>query len=96
VPADLTRVKAIAVGVGHTVALLEDGKVRAWGDNKDGQCNVPADLTRVKAIAVGVGHTVALLEDGKVRAWGNNKDGQCNVPAELAASRPWWQRLFGR
>src|SRR5436190_8136769 len=41
-PANLTDVVAVAGGAGHSVALLEDGRVRAWGDNSLGQTLIPA------------------------------------------------------
>jgi len=41
VPAGLNRVDA---SWRHTVALLKDGTINAFGDNDDGRCNVPADV----------------------------------------------------
>jgi len=93
---DLTGVTAIAVGgfygtdgrfdeigYAHTLALLADGSVRAWGSNTDGQLGdgttadrpAPAavpGLTRVTAVAAGGTHSLALLSDGTVWAWGDN------------------------
>ena len=43
----LSGVKIIEMGAFHSVALLKDGTVKAWGFNNDGQCNVPEDLTDV-------------------------------------------------
>jgi alpha-tubulin suppressor-like RCC1 family protein len=88
-------VKQIACGDYHTVVLLEDGTIRAWEYNENGQCDVPPDLQHrfraehdtvcgtVQQIACGAHHTVVLLEDGAVRAWGSNFRGQCNVPLDL-------------
>ncbi|MBE6607403.1 MAG: hypothetical protein E7633_02435 [Ruminococcaceae bacterium] len=73
-------VKAISVksSAHHTVILLSDGSVIAFGDNSFGQCNV--DLwSDVVAIDVGEYHTVALLADGSVKACGNRKYSQCSV-----------------
>ena len=56
----------------------------AWGNNKDGQCNVPANLSGVVAIAMGSEHTVTLKQDGTVVAWGGNTFGQTKVPAGLS------------
>lgn len=91
VPAGLSGVTAIAAGGSHTVALLNDGTVVAWGAGKTrtdlfsefGQSIVPAGLSGVVAIAAGDDHTVALRNDGTVVAWGRNDFGQATVPAYL-------------
>ncbi|MBE6618755.1 MAG: hypothetical protein E7626_03090 [Ruminococcaceae bacterium] len=62
----------------HTVILLSDGSVVAFGDNSFGQCDVSL-LRDVVAIDVGAYHTLALLADGSVRALGNTDFGQCSV-----------------
>jgi alpha-tubulin suppressor-like RCC1 family protein len=92
----LTGVTAIAAGgflgtdgrsdqaqFAHTLALLADGTVMAWGSNDDGQLGdgstttrlapvtVPG-LGRVGAISAGGTHSLALLADGTVMAWGDN------------------------
>lgn len=68
----------------HTLALLENGTVTAWGSGMaQDACNVPDGLTNVKAVAAGYGHSLALKEDGTVVAWGNNNSRQCNVPKDL-------------
>lgn len=79
--------KAVAAGGGFSLALKEDGTVRAWGDNNVGQLgdgtntpqsNTPVQvsgLTDVKAIAAGMHHSLALKADGTVRAWGSNVSG---------------------
>jgi uncharacterized repeat protein (TIGR02543 family) len=75
--------RLIAGGDGHSLALLADGTVIAWGDNNRSQCNVPAGLTNVVAIAKGDYHSMALKSDGTVVAWGYNGKKQSNVPADL-------------
>ena len=71
----------------NAYALLEDGTVRAWGDNGSGQLgngwtansngsgsSVPVPvvgLTGVTAIASGGGKAFALKSDGTVWAWGS-------------------------
>ncbi|MCU1605286.1 MAG: putative serine/threonine-protein kinase pknL [Modestobacter sp.] len=92
----LTEVIAVAAGgffgtdgrVGrircaHSLALLADGTVKAWGSNNDGQLGdgtttnrstpvlVPG-LADATALSAGATHSLALLEDGTVRAWGDN------------------------
>ena len=50
---------------GHTVALRNDGRVVAVGDNELGQCDV-SEWTDIVAIAAGDFHTVGLKSDGTV------------------------------
>ncbi len=87
---DLVDVIAIHAGGNHTCALLQNGRVRCWGDNYNGQLGVErsADTTvdvrgtelvgfdSVIQIATGGAHTCALQQRGNVRCWGWNRDGQ--------------------
>jgi alpha-tubulin suppressor-like RCC1 family protein len=76
-------VKAVAAGVWHSLALLANGTVAAWGLNDYGQCTIPAALQvpgAAVAIAAGGWHSLALKADGTSVAWGRNDFGQCNVP----------------
>jgi alpha-tubulin suppressor-like RCC1 family protein len=82
VPLDLDSVKQVAGGVYHTVALLADGSLKAWGDNFEGQLNVPGDLGPVSMLDAGADHTIALRLDGQVRCWGKNDKGQCSPPPQ--------------
>ncbi|TLM59584.1 MAG: hypothetical protein FDZ69_14145 [Deltaproteobacteria bacterium] len=80
----------IAQGSTHTVALMADGTVKAWGNNEYGQLGdgttgttnrsftpvTVSGLSGVTAIGAGFDFTVALLSDGTVKAWGNNAVGQ--------------------
>lgn len=70
----------------HTCALTDQGEVRCWGNNFDGELNVPADLGPAIAIAAGGGHTCAQTHTG-VRCWGANNYGQTEVPTNLANVR---------
>ncbi|MDO8873607.1 MAG: hypothetical protein Q7V05_12900 [Methanoregula sp.] len=65
-----TRVLAISAGITHSLALREDGTVKAWGSNSSGQCGVPKNLTNVTGIAAGDGFSIAVKTDGTVIAWG--------------------------
>jgi len=72
------------------LALLKDGKVRAFGYNGDGQCDVLADAQgNCISVAADDNLTVALLKDGKVsfsgrvRAFGEKNAGQCDAPADV-------------
>ncbi len=84
----LRHIVAAAAGLGHSVALAEDGSVWTWGLNSSGQLgngalsgqeNVPAKvagLSDIVAVAAGENHTLALRADGTVWAWGDAGHGQ--------------------
>jgi alpha-tubulin suppressor-like RCC1 family protein len=83
----LTFVTAIAAGGQHSLAVLANGTVMAWGSNQAGQLgngsevtpSVPVEvsgLTGVQAVAAGASHSLALLSNGTVMAWGDNEEGQ--------------------
>jgi alpha-tubulin suppressor-like RCC1 family protein len=80
-------VQAVVAGFAHSLALQQDGRVRAWGDNASGQLNLPSNLQHVQQIAAGGYHSLALLADGTVVAWGENSSGQCSVPSSLTEVR---------
>jgi alpha-tubulin suppressor-like RCC1 family protein len=84
--AGLSDVIAVAAGGSHSLALLKDGTVRAWGLNQRGQLgdgttvnrNAPVAVTGVAgAIAIVAGSQIsgALLADGTVMAWGHGNFG---------------------
>lgn len=79
----ITGVIKISTGSNFTVALKNDGTVKAWGNNDYGQCDVPLNLTDVINISSGEYHSLALKKDGTIVAWGYNKNGQCNIPLEV-------------
>ncbi len=84
---DLEGVVALAGGAFHSLALLEDGTVRAWGSNDRGQLGIGTiddslvpvpvhGLTGISKVAAGASHSLALRDDGTVWAWGRNQFGQ--------------------
>lgn len=83
-PLDLRNQAALSLGERHAVALSEDGRVRAWGNNEDGKLAVPPGLPPVAQVRAGRDHSLALLANGTVVAWGKNDAGQCSVPAGLS------------
>lgn len=76
VPVLATGVIAIAAGHAHSLALLSDRTVVAWGLVN----TVPDSATNVVAISGGWWHSLALRADGSVVAWGDNTYNQSTVP----------------
>ena len=69
----------------HSLALLSNGTVEAWGSNGSGQLGngtktnsdtavAGPGLIRVHAIAAGEAHSVAALTGGEVFAWGDGRE----------------------
>jgi alpha-tubulin suppressor-like RCC1 family protein len=95
----LSKVTAVAAGDEHSLALLANGTVLAWGDGQQGQLGdggtassaVPVavkGLTGVKAIAAGGLFSLALLKNGTVMAWGDNRDGELGNGTETNSDVP--------
>lgn len=85
----LTGAVSIAAGYGHTCALLSNGAMRCWGENREGQLGngttanpgtpqpvTVNGITGATAITTGAYHTCALLADSTLRCWGRNDQGQ--------------------
>jgi|GEM_PF-1963874 len=93
----LSNIKAVSAGGGHALFLLEDGTVRAVGDNYYGQLgdttttnrNIPvpvlgpnnAPLNNIVAVSAGGAHSLFLAADSTVWAVGYNSYGQLGDPA---------------
>ncbi len=82
-PGTNVSVAALAPGTTHTLALMSDGTVQAWGQNDGSQLGsntsparfsltpLPvANISGVQTLAAGPVHSVALKPDGTVWAWG--------------------------
>jgi alpha-tubulin suppressor-like RCC1 family protein len=85
----LTGVTAVSCNLGHALALMADGTVRAWGSNSYGQLGdgmefprnsdvpvVVSGLSDVIAIAAGAGYSLALRSDGSIWSWGDGAHGR--------------------
>jgi alpha-tubulin suppressor-like RCC1 family protein len=83
----LSGVAAVSAGTYHSLALLRNGAVDAWGDNEFGQLGdgtiesratpvAVSGLSAVTAISAGVFFDDALLSSGTVMSWGLNDEGQ--------------------
>jgi len=95
-------VTAVAAGESHSLALLEDGRVFAWGENDFGQLGDGTEETRLAPVEVdlsGFGSppldvlaanwsSYALLEDGTLLGWGRNSGGQLGDGSEEGKLTP--------
>ena len=74
----------------HTLVLLSDGTVKAFGFGIYGELGnggvassaapvTVSGLGNVVAVAAGAYHSLALLADGTVMAWGNNQSGALGI-----------------
>jgi len=71
-------IPAVAIGISHTVAMLQDGTAIAHGRNDFLQCDLEG-WRNIKAVSAGDAHTVGLTSDGRVLAVGRNNYDQCDV-----------------
>ncbi len=73
----------VGAGVGHFVALRQDGRLVAWGLNADGQAAVPRDQGRgFYSLAVGWRHTLAISNNGS-QPFAVGRKGVALVPEDL-------------
>ena len=88
-------VTSVACGYNHTLVILQDGTVRAFGNNTSGQLGdgtltqrqtpmTVIGLADVKAVAAGgyngnMGFSLALTQSGEVYSWGFNGQGQLGL-----------------
>jgi len=86
----LAGVCAVAAGAWHSVALINNGSVRTWGYNHEGELGQGDTLTRrvpmllpgltgVRAVAAGRNHSAAVLQTGVLTTWGANPDGRLGL-----------------
>ena len=90
----------VSVGYSHTCALLNDGGVRCWGSNNNGQLgdgttndkssppssdiNLGTGVTAT-GISAGGGHTCAMLSTGGMKCWGARGGGQLGDNSNFAS-----------
>ena len=81
---------AIASGLDHSCAILDDGSVSCWGDGSYGRLGYGGGSpmsTPIQTSSLGTGrtavaitsgneHTCALLDNGSATCWGRNSNGQ--------------------
>ncbi|MDF1795138.1 MAG: hypothetical protein P1U63_01240 [Coxiellaceae bacterium] len=86
-----SNVKSLHAGGEHTCALLTDGRITCWGENRDGQLgnnsttssytpvlvqNIGGQFPKAITLSAGGAHSCALLATGAVKCWGLNHAGQ--------------------
>jgi E3 ubiquitin-protein ligase HERC3 len=77
----------VSIGVHSSCAILDDGSVKCWGSNSEGQLGqgdvtarptppvLPVDLgtgRKAKSLAAGYAYHCALLDNARVKCWGRN------------------------
>ncbi|QDF07716.1 Ig-like domain-containing protein [Myxococcus xanthus] len=95
----LTGAVAVGPGFRHSLVLMEDGTVRAFGNNQNGQLGdgttvsrdypvVVSGLTDVVKVIGGSMHSAALQRDGTVWVWGRNNYGNLGTGVVDGDSHP--------
>ncbi|MCB0977641.1 MAG: hypothetical protein KDB02_09300 [Acidimicrobiales bacterium] len=95
----LSDAVSVAVGHQHACAILQDGTVRCWGDDSEGELGdgptdstaagpvAVTDLGAVTSISAGYRHTCATT-DGTVRCWGGNANGRLGDGTTIPSNVP--------
>ncbi|KAG6657278.1 ultraviolet-B receptor UVR8-like [Carya illinoinensis] len=86
------RIKQIACGDSHCLAVTMEGEVQSWGRNQNGQLGlgttedslVPQKIqafqeVSIKMVAAGAEHTAAVTEDGELYGWGWGRYGNLGL-----------------
>ena len=93
-------ITAISAGDGHMCALTDQGGVKCWGRNHDGQLgngttvdsSTPVDVlglaSGVIAVSAGVAHNCVLLSGGSSECWGFNGFGALGDGTEHDSATP--------
>ncbi|MEO6467577.1 MAG: Calx-beta domain-containing protein [Acidimicrobiia bacterium] len=99
-----TDVRDVAAGGSHSLAVMDDGRVYAWGRQESGALGngntmgsplgTPVPVvglgagSGVLAVAAGDAHSLALTSSGQVLAWGLNDHGQLGDGSVTSRSTP--------
>ncbi|OWM76355.1 ultraviolet-B receptor UVR8 isoform X2 [Punica granatum] len=86
------RIKQIACGDSHCLAVTMEGEVQSWGRNQNGQLGLghtedslmPQKIQAfrglsVKMVAAGAEHTAAITDDGELYGWGWGRYGNLGL-----------------
>lgn len=92
-PSNVMNWAAISAGLGHSLALANDGSVYGWGYNRYGQLGPNAGLVQLvpslitppagvqswQQISAGAFHTLAISDSCMAYSWGSNSLGQLGI-----------------
>ena len=93
---------SISAGHSHTCAILDDGTLKCWGQDNNGQIgdggtnsdqsspvtiNLGSSQT-ADSVSAGVYHTCAVLDDGSIKCWGLNNEGQLGDGSTTTRTTP--------
>uniref|UniRef100_T1JE11 RCC1-like domain-containing protein n=1 Tax=Strigamia maritima TaxID=126957 RepID=T1JE11_STRMM len=82
------KIRRVACGWEHTLAVTDNGELYAWGANNFNQLGINSNRKQVEipvkveiefkvnAIAAGIRHSLATTENGRIFSWGDNRKGQ--------------------
>ena len=87
----MVRIKQVAVGWNHSLAITPNGLLFAWGFNFHGELGIgtradsgkPKDVNmlgcKVTQVSAGQFHSAAVTSTGRLFTWGHNKNGRCLI-----------------
>jgi len=77
------RIVDVRLGASHTVVLLSNGEMRAWGSDLKGQIDGLSATSGIRSIAATWGGSYVLDDAGRVWSQGSNTHGQLCRIAEM-------------
>lgn len=67
-------------GNNHNLALKDNGRLIAWGDNGSQQSTIPGVTGSILKFSAGAAHNIAFTRENELVCWGSNQYGQCAIP----------------
>jgi len=99
------KVRCVALGLEHCLALMENRTLWAWGRGHVGQLGLgndhdqprPVEVHHIPAcvvsIATGEDHSAAVVESGELFAWGNGESGKLGFGTTMTTGMQMLPRL---
>jgi len=100
----VTSFDTVIAGNSHTLALDQQGRLWAWGNNGNGRLGIGntteqhrptlvpltglSGVSSFDVVAAGSSHTLALDQQGRLWAWGNNGSGRLGIGNTTEQHRP--------